>query len=285
MTSMRENLVTVAPEFGVTVTSESDDQLKIQLDLLLPSGTSHSYCLVIRDNGTIPVVFEDMPRQLPACCMERHINSDGSFCLSWAPGEPSAVNNEATARQFWARLTRFLQSQLSASKLRIWPGGQDARAHGDAALHQANAEQIASELGPTVATDLKNGLLVVRADQKKHGSTRLELMRGEKRVARIHTRTRALVTERVQCLCDASQATQAPIETCGDHAQRIALLTWAIHEWHRLHRKSVLTAMISGQTCCGSIDHCELQIEQQKYAKRQEKKSIGGGNGKRKRKR
>lgn len=82
--------------------------------------------------------------EFPADCPERHINSDGSFCLGYGAGE--AVYDLDDAIVWWGLLEEFLRLQRVAARTRRWPA-RKAIAHGPAGPHQVRALEAARELG------------------------------------------------------------------------------------------------------------------------------------------
>lgn len=260
----------------MTVLEEAASCMTVKLELTLPGGAVNEYQLDLLDGEEVPRVREREPRRFPAHCMERHINRDGTFCLSWALGEPSDVTDDNSARRFWSRLSRFLQYQESASVLRRWPGHRLARAHGNAAEYQATAEKLAAELGETVIQDLRTGALEVRVDNKKARSHRLELWRRGERVARVHVQRRALVSTHIRCLCDATHTTPVEIGTCGRHAQTVVHLVLSMRAWKVQHQRAVQASADAGDRCCGTIEHCELNRELRTRARRTH---LGGKHG------
>lgn len=74
-------------------------------------------------------VAEAGVRQLPSFCPERHINRDGSFCMSLEPAPvPTAFED---GRRWWESLAGYLDLQLDAMLFGDWENG-NAWAHGDA---------------------------------------------------------------------------------------------------------------------------------------------------------
>jgi hypothetical protein len=258
MSIVLDYLKAVASEFCATVTSEESNFFTAHIDVFRPGGGIEVFDLRIVDNEAFPKVYECEPRRLPAWCLERHILGDGWFCMSWNPGEPSAVSDEPSARAFWSRLDRFLQSQVTASTLGKWPAPSNARAHGgDAAMFQQRAEEIAAQFGVNLLRDLRRGeLTVVRV--VKSGKVRLELLRHGRRVARLALKG-GLVTTMTRCFCDTANSTRAPIGACGDHAKLAPELIRAIYCWRKEHAEFVRERIVNGRECCGSLEVCELR--------------------------
>lgn len=257
MSGVLGHLKTVAAEFRATVLVEEPEFFTAQIDVVRPGGTVETFHLRIVDNDPFPKVYECEPRRLPAWCIERHILGDGWFCMSWNPGEPSAVSDEASARAFWARLDRFLQSQATASTLLKWPAPSNARAHGVAATFQNEAEEIAAQFGVDLLRDLRRGDLTV-ARVVKPGKVRLELFRHNRRIARVPPNG-GLVTTMTRCFCDAAETTRAPIGACGNHANIAPDLIRAIYLWRKEHAEFVRERIAAGRECCGSLEVCELR--------------------------
>jgi hypothetical protein len=55
------------------------------------------YRLRIDDIHGAVAVREAEPAILPACCPERHINCDGSFCMYWQEAEPLSIESADSA--------------------------------------------------------------------------------------------------------------------------------------------------------------------------------------------
>lgn len=250
-------LRSVAPEFGATLEPSSAEG-QIALKLTLPSGHECYFSLVVQANESHVVVMEAEPRQLPAFCPDRHINSDGSFCLGWGAEDPRVVTDMESARIWWATLVRFLQRQHVATQRRQWPGNGHDRAHGDAALDQATAERCADMLGPDFARDLRRGRITVRHDGRR-ANPRLELWRGEKRIARAFVGSGQLVSARLRCPCDDAIATRAAIADCRNHEQVIEALILAIHRWRIKERDYLQDLVREGRRCCGTLSACGLR--------------------------
>lgn len=248
-----------APRFGaVSIAAGAANTLEVRLDVPLASGESRPFNLRVECAGSQVYVFEREPRSLPEFCVERHINSGGSFCLGWSQHGPVQIRDETAAVEFWAKLVRFLEHQIAASKLGRWPGAEHARAHGEAAEPQERAEMAAQALGPKVHRDLLHGDLLVRAVTKGR-KRRLELWRRGRRVARVHASTGALVSLNLPCICDRTTHQRVPVGSCGDHAKQVAALIRNAHERRRLEREYVEHLRGAKTACCGTLKKCGLR--------------------------
>lgn len=77
-------------------------------------------------------------RLLPVTCPERHINSDGTFCLGLGP---------VSSANFWAALRSYLVCQDYAASRRRWPPNRWLSHGVQAAELQLLAEAYAAEAG------------------------------------------------------------------------------------------------------------------------------------------
>ena len=158
-----ELIAAAAPAFGSGVTETSETRLGLDVCVATRTGGEVFFPMVAETVGEHEIlVREDRAKsqRLPACCPERHINGDGSLCLFWASGDDAVVvRDEQSAMEWWSALIKHLDGQLYADKHRRWAGR--ARAHGDAAVHQARAEGAAAAFGPEMARALRQGHLTL----------------------------------------------------------------------------------------------------------------------------
>lgn len=209
-------------------------------------------------NDAVVQAREERPILLPASCPERHITSEGFFCLYWAEAEPSEITDESSASIWWGKLLIFLKRQRTATVLRQWPGKSDARAHGQqAARAQQIAERTASELGPLFRRLLQDNRL---ASIRKNvgGDPRLRLMLDSKRLITVREIDRRLMTKRARCKCDDAETLQLPICGCSAHEAALTDLTVSLHEWRVEEDRFFRSYVATGAKCCGTLDECPL---------------------------
>jgi hypothetical protein len=91
------------------------------------------------------IVVSERPvgNTLPACCPERHINLDGSFCIGLRAGV--GITDE-TAPAWWKKLHAFALWQETATETGFWPS-EAQLSHGEAAEWELAAEKAADQLG------------------------------------------------------------------------------------------------------------------------------------------
>ncbi|MGH8050724.1 MAG: E2 domain-containing protein [Arenimonas sp.] len=250
-------LAALSEEYSATLELLSDNEAAVDITITMPGDRLQQYLLLFKANGDRVSAEERAPNRLPIHCVERHINHDSTFCLAWQGDCATSVTDIESARAWWTRLVRFLHLQEAASKLRRWPAPANARAHGDAAIFQAEAERLALVLGQQFALSLRNGKLSVDHDQRKF-NPRVELYRENKRIARIFLKTMDLVTLATPCPCDDSMAVPTPIGACGNHAQSLAAFILAQYRWMTLEKQFIEDLITSGTRCCGTLTACPL---------------------------
>jgi hypothetical protein len=98
---------------------------------------------VVHLGDEIKVSERSIGGTLPACCPERHINPDGSFCIGLRAGEGVA---DETAPAWWKKLRAFALCQETAAETGFWPS-EAQLSHGEAGEVELAAEGAADQLG------------------------------------------------------------------------------------------------------------------------------------------
>lgn len=195
---------------------------------------------------------ERQPINLPEFCPQRHINSDGSFCLYWREVSNLDISDEETAHAWWGILWKFLTLQARVKKARRWPN-QNEWAHGAAAVHQYRAELAAHELGGEYVIALKERRLSVVKKKRV-----LQLLKDKNHLYSVWLDSKKVVNLKQRCLCGSTgKKGRKRLRRCGSHASdashlAMALLLWEIEEkafWHSFRDRQ----------CCGTCDNCPLQ--------------------------
>lgn len=250
------HLESVAPEYGATLIS-ADGEHRAALTITLPSGVQHVFDLTLSFAGNkVSACERQVGSKLPNFCPDRHINSDGSFCLGWGENNPNTIDGVDAARTWWSALGRYLAHQVSAAKSRRWPGRQNDRAHGDAAKYQAEAEAAADRLGVAFTECAKANEYSARLDDRP-GHSRLELWQGGKRLARVSIRAQQLVGEHTICPCNS--AARVAITDCGNHAKDLVDFAVALFLWKEKEREFMQELASQGVECCGTLSSCGLR--------------------------
>ena len=205
-------------------------------------------------------VAEEEVSHFPACCPERHINSDATFCISLGSTEPLIEAHSATA--WWEYLRMFLLHQEYAEKFGVWPleGGLS---HGDAAQIQEKMEELAAPLGwkeeILVGMFRKKGWL---ANSLPKASQRLErLLNSRTPCPRGCTRQadskRSIVCRLVDT--DTEETDGRPIlrAECPNRSalERIALLE---HRRRKAQNDFIQDICKDAPECCGTMKYCPL---------------------------
>ena len=99
---------------------------------------------IAETGGVVEAREHPIGMSLPRFCPQRHINENGSFCLSYRAGENICSGDDAVV--WWGLLLHYLSLQRIASRTRRWPPRQ-ALAHGEAGRHQLDAQEAAARIG------------------------------------------------------------------------------------------------------------------------------------------
>lgn len=202
---------------------------------------------------------------LPACCPERHINSDGTFCVHL--DSTDAVGSREAAGAWWDSLRSFLIAQDYAHRRRVWPLHSQL-SHGHAAAKvQIEMEELAGPLGWMEEVHLGifrkegwlgSGLPHVRVRKGEVGpvpNARTPCPRGCRTNGR-----KPLCQDR---LAPVDARTDADPVLRADCPNRNAL-----EQLIRLeHRRRYFEAEVmkglkeDGVVCCGTMSHCALAQE------------------------
>lgn len=223
---------------------------EFHLPVLVADGSVTDFCLSVRAAGDQLVPKEASPLHLPSCCPNRHINRDGSFCITWSSRLPIRIIDATSAAAWWDTVYRFLQEQHRAAKKRRWPTKNDW-AHGNAAHEQLRAETAAAELGGRFPEDLRNGRLAVK---KKGHFYRLTCSDGW--LYSVWFRFERVATLRQVCFCPDGAHKRIALLSCGGHAKAAADLVLGIVGREAEERR--FWKALKGQPCCGTMDNCPL---------------------------
>lgn len=225
--------------------------LDVDVGVLRADGRVVTYALTLSALREGVSARERAPLLLPAFCPDRHINKDGSFCLTWQRGARLRVRNADEAQMWWGTLLQFLRKQEIAAQRKRWPG--KAWAHGVAAQHQHNAEECAAALGPAFERALSEGRLHVRPKAAASG-TFLMLFDGERWLFAVWEKFKRVATLKQPCVC-GNRSVQ--LRACGDHARRAADLVFELLAWRRTEK--AFWRDYGGAKCCGTMDDCPLR--------------------------
>ena len=201
-------------------------------------------------------------RQLPAFCLERHINPDNSFCLYF---ESEAKLADIDAAVFWwSSLGSFVVNQVYAERYGVWPLAAGL-SHGDAAREQLAMEALAEPLGwrddILRAMFRGKGWMAQRLPRVSKSGNRIVNSRSA--CPRGCTRKHKLL-RRKSCelsSCDPQCKKQHKMILRADCPDRTVIESLVLHE----HRRRQIEARIAneliekGYNCCGTMESCPLR--------------------------
>lgn len=246
-------------ELGALAEKASDSRCVFSLLLSLSDGNSVPYRLEVADTGKGVTVKEVTPSNLPGFCPQRHINSDGTFCLTWRAVDGLQVGSVEDARRWWKTLWKFLTLQVLAGKMHRWPNN-NAWAHGSAAFHQLKAQEAAARLGGCFPSALSSGEITVKW-QRRHGLSlghTLQVFVRNKRVYSVWLDSGKVVNKKQRCFCGLSGLKRpVRLRRCGDHA--VAAAELALQMVLREKAEQSYWQGFQDKPCCGTCDACPLQ--------------------------
>lgn len=248
-------LTQISPDYGGGCVQSSNSTVILTLPVRLVDGRTIPYVLELRDFDSVVSVREESSEHLPPFCPERHINSDGTFCLNYSPVHSLKIEDEATARVWMETVYKFLKLQERAKRLRRWPNDK-AWAHGDAARHQMRVQAAVKVLGSNLVQAQSSRLLTVRRRYSK-GRAILELLHKGECLYRVWEATKKVANQSRKCLCGISgRRRPRALRKCLDHSAQAVELVLALHEWGQEEKR--YWDIMQNQVCCGSFDNCPL---------------------------
>jgi hypothetical protein len=225
----------------------SPSELVLSLDVVSPDKSKTTFELIATINNNMLQFKEARPDILPAFCPNRHINSDGTFCLTAPWRRDELMTNPL------ALLQSFLRLQLCAGRDRKWPTKSEW-AHGDAAVYQWNAESAAARLSPEWYKFLIGNNPILR----EKGNF-VSLLGPQKRIA-IWQKENRVATLRQRCFC--GQSTRTVLE-CGSHANDAVEMITSLSLKQKA--EADFWKALKGHSCCGSMKICPLRSEGVSY--------------------
>lgn len=264
MTSL-QRLREAAPNWS-KVNSGNSSQLRMEVKQPeadgTPGGRTFALSVTQHPGGHITIQETAKREQLPKCCVERHINRDGTFCLYLDSTNPIA--DEADAQRWWSGLRDFLNHQGFVERRGFWPPNAQL-SHGNvAAGTQIKMERLADLHG--FRQEVLDGIFLNKGWLGEH-LPRLSKS-GEKVVNSRGACPRLCLnrhrpasrkdcsTER--CSDDCSKA-HAPI-TRADCPMRESVEELILLEHKRRKQEARFIAYLKekGVECCGTVRRCPL---------------------------
>lgn len=197
--------------------------------------------LRISERESAILVAEEVPgTQLPACCPDRHLNLDGTFCVGYRAGHQ--ILSPDAGHVWWEQLKKFIQLQRVAQRTRMWPPRQGL-SHGDAGKHQIAAQEAAAALG------IEEQYFEMLDGEPSWFSASFP------RVAPCGTR---LVNGRLPCPkgCIKKGRPILRVDCCDK--QLVAKLVWEERRRKKLESEFWQDIRRAGLACCGTLRKCPL---------------------------
>ena len=202
---------------------------------------SREYRLVVEASDLLVSVKEAPDaRLLPASCPDRHINSDGGFCLGLRAGY--LVDDEKAAGQWWDKVLVFLNCQETASETRTWPNYAQLSHGEEAAELQLTAENLAGQFG--ILEEYR------RAMWDREGS--ISFVADHVDLGTIRPRN-----GRARCVCGRVDKRRRPL--LRRQCWNAGVNCLPVLERRRREAVEDFWATFKGRPCCGTMDECPLR--------------------------
>jgi len=179
-------------------------------------------------------------RLLPTFCPDRHINSNGTFCLGLRAGH--LVENTRTASEWWGKLLVFLNYQETAHETRTWPDYAQLSHGEEAAEIQLDAEDLARDLG----------VHEEYADAVRGNENAIATL-----ARRVDLKTMHLRNGRAACVCGRIDKRGRPF--LRRQCWKAGVKCLPVLERRRLEAVSSFWATFGDTPCCGTMDGCLLR--------------------------
>ena len=219
--------------------------------------------LEISKHGGVAVGEVENKRQLPAFCLERHINPDSTFCVYFRSESP--LDDDDAAKTWWSYLSVYLRNQVYAHNRGVWPLGSGL-SHGDAAHVQVEMETLAKPLGWEedlwLAMFRGKGWLADRLprisrDRRQVLNVRTPCPRGCRWKHRL-LRKKSCVADK--CSSGCNRLHKPVLRAECPNKDVIEELVLREHERRRIESEIVDILKRDGRKCCGSMKSCPLAM-------------------------
>lgn len=265
MTSL-QRLREAAPNWS-TIKSSNSTRLRIEVKQPEADGTPGKRAFdlsVTQHRGGHVTIQETAKReQLPTCCVERHINRDGTFCLYLASTDPIA--DEADAQRWWSGLRDFLNHQGFVERRGFWPPNAQL-SHGNAAADtQIEMERLAGLHG--FRQEVLDGIFLNKGWLGEHlpglskSSEKVINSRGACPRLCLNRHRPAYRKDCLKKRCtDECPKTHRPI-TRADCPMRegVEALVLLEHKRRKQEGQFVTYLKNEGVECCGTVSRCPLR--------------------------
>ena len=258
-----DQLQGVVPSW-TTVTKRSRERLHLTARAPMPSGAiGRTYELVIEsiDKKKAVVSEHHTKTLLPKCCLERHINSDATFCLHFDSTKP--IEDSDVATSWWNSLGDYLKHQDYSSRRGKWPIHAQL-SHGQAALAQLRMEELAEPLGwqeEVLASIFRGkGWLGGKLPRRTKDKTSLVNVRTPcpRGCRRKHHPYRLLACERRDCVEGCKKRHDPILRINCPYRDTVEKLILVEYSRRREEEEIIHGLRFKGFKCCETMDDCPL---------------------------
>lgn len=258
-----EQLLSATPPW-IKIDSSTQEEIRLTAKPTKPSGEpGRSYFLLIKSRLGDRITVQEIEGKelLPACCVERHINSDSTFCLFYSSNRPVVDYAEATT--WWNALSDYLLNQDIAEVQKKWPvRGQ--LSHGDAAQVQLKMEELAIPLSwrdeILMSIFREDGWLAGPLPRRSNDKKSLVNVRNPcpRGCVRKHGILRSRSCTQKKCI-DGCRRVHKPIlrKECP-HRSTVEKLVLLEYQRRTEEEKIYKDLRERGIKCCGTMKNCKL---------------------------
>ena len=258
MSGVIELIARAANDYGGVCKRTSHRTALLDFPVRFVDGSTRLHYLLLNIDGNRVWVKEHSPEHLPAFCPERHINPDGTFCLSYREVDNLDVIDYLSAVKWLDTVHKYLMLQRRAERLRKWPNN-NVWAHGDAAKHEVRALRAAAALGPLIKTALLSGALSLQRRKSKRRPI-LDVWNGGLLLFSVWEKHKRVINRKRECFCRSNWPRRSKkLRRCKDHASQAVELALAMRDWSDAEED--FWKLVKGYECCGTCDGCPLSIE------------------------
>ncbi len=249
------------PDSEIIIRSQELSYLNVLINLKRVDGKTVPYQLEIHAVKNNKVVVSELTQLLPKCCPERHINSDGTFCLSWQDDIDLSIIDIEKAAFWWQTLIGFLLKQERVHKKRQWPD-QNAWAHGSAAKFQRDALSALDQVGANFKTLVfSDSIQVTYHKTNKGNGSYYKGFRNGLLWYVVWEKFQRVAILRQKCLCGSKNRKhyKSTLRNCSNQLHQKYFVDFAINYYHWKIEEANFWVDFKGKSCCGTLDECPLK--------------------------
>lgn len=237
-----------------SVFTESQDAIELDLKIVGRSGNRHLFKLRISETHSNLLTVKEINSLLPSFCPNRHINSDGTFCLGL-----QADTENLSIEEWMDNLNEFLQAQIFSQKNGKWPIFCQQWSHGNAAIYQTKVEKLLLEVDLDCLGLEFNRLRLIEKKNDLFDEPYFHIYHNDKLL--ITGTEKKVHNKRLSCICDKyGRAKHITLGNCPKKCSNL-LISILINEKNRMLEEEKFWKIFKNSKiqCCGTMHDCILK--------------------------